>query len=484
MFRLGESYTRKQISEQVGGNPMSYLPDVDGRVVAACLKPDINPAAPSVIVVGRGSAREQAADLLVRQGTPVPVFLRRRERQWEYVGDFRVKRSSRSTTEIAKYARHSSHPDIVMVIHMAPAPVTIQSHDRRRAVRNELLNVAKPGISTPPTPERYLARLCWNTKNWTRPTGEAALIEQGTYSARIGFGHEEWLFNFDRILDGWTYSFLQPVGRSLTRVQGRTLDVNLYTISPERNWWYVGQLHRCEVLTEEMADHARKEFKRRGWFKEMADQVHQVGGNATGLQGREATSIFNIRFHQADAERYPSMVPVGKGDAIRKLRRYALVPVRGDIIEIERQWASRVAATQRRPTGKRSRSGQPATTFDLLQNQLQNEIFDLLVARDGRSAVTMEEEFVDITLRRPGSLVLIEVKSDKRARYAVREALGQLLEYAFVCGEKGDSVDEMIVAGPGKLKSRERRYLEHLKAQLGLPVRYVCFNLGDKEVQI
>jgi hypothetical protein len=51
--------------------------------------------------------------------------------------------------------------------------------------------------------ERYIARVCWNTRNWVRPSGDAPLVEHAdTYASTNGFGHEEWLFNFAWLLDG------------------------------------------------------------------------------------------------------------------------------------------------------------------------------------------------------------------------------------------------------------------------------------------
>jgi hypothetical protein len=333
-------------------------------------------------------------------------------------------------------------------------------------------------------PERYLARLCWNTTNWTRPTGEAARIENNTYNTTMGFGHEEWLFNFQWILDSWKYGFLQPVNNSLPKVQGKDLDVRLYTISPTGSWFYVGHLHRCEALTEELADEARTEFKKRGWFKDMLRQVRHVGGDVKGLQYDEATLIFNVRFRPADAELYDPAVPVGPRDAIRRLRRYTLTSVRNSVVQVEQQWASRVAATELRPTGKRSREGLPAGEIDLVQNQLQNELFKILVSRYGKQSVVMEEGFVDIKLRTGEAVTLLEVKSDSRPRFAIREALGQLLEYAFVAEADGETVKELIVAGPGELRPRDRDYLEHLRKRWELPLRYVCFRSGMTDAPI
>src|SRR6266545_1901654 len=95
MFRIGRAYTRPQIHSLVGGSLRSYLPHVRGQVVAACLRLDTNPAAPAVILPGRGPGIEAAADLLISQTTSVPTFLKRAPCAWEYVGEFLPARWSR-----------------------------------------------------------------------------------------------------------------------------------------------------------------------------------------------------------------------------------------------------------------------------------------------------------------------------------------------------------------------------------------------------
>jgi hypothetical protein len=52
----------------------------------------------------------------------------------------------------------------------------------------------------------YAARICWNSKGWVVPTGEAADLESAgpshtTYVQDHRFGHEEWLFNFQWVID-------------------------------------------------------------------------------------------------------------------------------------------------------------------------------------------------------------------------------------------------------------------------------------------
>ena len=62
-----------------------------------------------------------------------------------------------------------------------------------------------------------LCRICWNTEQWRRPSGTAAAIETGSYVHEHGFGHEEWLFNFEWMIDGHRFAFLQPINKSTKR---------------------------------------------------------------------------------------------------------------------------------------------------------------------------------------------------------------------------------------------------------------------------
>ena len=128
MFELGSAFTREQIYARVGGSLQSCLPDVEGRVVAACLRLDMNPdapglkpGAPGVILAGEGEGVERAAELLTGQGEPVPTFLKRRTGEWEYVGEFGAQRCSRDPEEISAHSQRSGRGDIIMVIHMVPA---------------------------------------------------------------------------------------------------------------------------------------------------------------------------------------------------------------------------------------------------------------------------------------------------------------------------------------------------------------------------
>lgn len=90
MFQIGHEYTRDQIHGHLGGSKQSYLPTVLGHVVAACLKPELNPRAPNVVLCGNGPIIASAGVVLTSQHDPVPVFIKRATNRWEYQGKFKV----------------------------------------------------------------------------------------------------------------------------------------------------------------------------------------------------------------------------------------------------------------------------------------------------------------------------------------------------------------------------------------------------------
>ena len=58
-FACGQTYTRGEIRQALGGDLSSSLPHRDGRVVWGCFRPDLNPDAPDVILSGRGPGIER-----------------------------------------------------------------------------------------------------------------------------------------------------------------------------------------------------------------------------------------------------------------------------------------------------------------------------------------------------------------------------------------------------------------------------------------
>ncbi|GAB3267725.1 DUF6697 family protein [Chitinimonas naiadis] len=108
MFEIGKDYSREDIHARCGGNKQAFLPVRKGKVVAACLRLDLNPQAPEVVLCNSGAAARAAGRTLSRQAEPIPVFLRQESDRWRYAGQFAVTSTLTRPIDCAPYARDSS----------------------------------------------------------------------------------------------------------------------------------------------------------------------------------------------------------------------------------------------------------------------------------------------------------------------------------------------------------------------------------------
>lgn len=86
-FVIGSEYTHADIVSAFGGDQISYLPQVAGRIVCGRFKTsDMNPNAPYEILVGDLPRVTRKAQILGAQAGPIPVFLKEGTNRWRYHG--------------------------------------------------------------------------------------------------------------------------------------------------------------------------------------------------------------------------------------------------------------------------------------------------------------------------------------------------------------------------------------------------------------
>lgn len=102
-FKLGNSYTRKYISEKLSGGIQTYFPTKGGKVTCGCFRTDMNPGAPQTILVGRKPKVIEAANIFCSQKYPIPFFIKRDSNAWEYIGNYQIKSWSEKSEVIDRY---------------------------------------------------------------------------------------------------------------------------------------------------------------------------------------------------------------------------------------------------------------------------------------------------------------------------------------------------------------------------------------------
>ncbi|MGZ2746657.1 hypothetical protein [Burkholderia stagnalis] len=107
MFDINKNYTREFIHTVCGGSKQAFLPTKNGRVVAACLRTDLNPHAPDFIICDGSASARAAGRTLAMQGDAIPVFIKMETDAFRFVGRFVVGASLTAPLDYAPYVRNS-----------------------------------------------------------------------------------------------------------------------------------------------------------------------------------------------------------------------------------------------------------------------------------------------------------------------------------------------------------------------------------------
>jgi hypothetical protein len=127
-----------------------------------------------------------------------------------------------------------------------------------------------------------------------------------------------------------------------------------------------------------------------------------------------------------------------------------------------------------------TRQTSPRTAASQLHNQIQNGLYAHLAGIHGRASVGTEIDTgtgtsIDLVTRVAGTLTFYEIKTGCSIRTNIRQALPQLLEYAYWPAEA--RAHELVIVSHRELTSSGRRYLKHLRDTFGLPLSYRRFDV-------
>lgn len=335
-------------------------------------------------------------------------------------------------------------------------------------------------------------RICWNTANWQQPTGEARLQEGGaSYVVTHGFGHEEWLFNFEWLLSGYNpddpqyykYGFLQPIGKYRHAYDGLTFSVLLYTVDSTQTRNIVARIDNLYVPYEAELNWALDRIIKNGWLTTMRQQLTDLGLSAGPLLNPPASSVTNIRFRPEDIAFYDPMLVVEENHKITRINRYqpldwddGFPPVPTNIVHTQPPANLEDEVSPERSEAERTRAAQKATIYDPKHTRLQNGLYRSLLAHYGKGSVLYEEGFVDLTLIQDTCKVFIEIKTHLTVKMCIRSAVGQLLEYAYYPNQ--NKADKLLVVGNANPTLDDIAYLQYIRDTYNLPIYYARWSWG------
>jgi hypothetical protein len=117
--------------------------------------------------------------------------------------------------------------------------------------------------------------------------------------------------------------------------------------------------------------------------------------------------------------------------------------------------------------------------ISLRHNELQYTLYQALCQEYGAENVKAPYKLsyageVDVVVRHGSNMIFFEIKTAPYARCALREAVGQILEYAY--WPNADRAAELVVVSEAKPTKETKQYLDNLRRRFGLRLSYRQLN--------
>lgn len=346
--------------------------------------------------------------------------------------------------------------------------------------------------------EKRLARLCWNDKGWVRPSGhEGKSEDKGSHEARFGYGHEEWLFDTSKLIDGYCHGFLEPIRKRINAYKDKSYDVTFFTIDgrTKARYW-VGRIKELEVIGPEKAEEIRQEYLGRGWLLAMENQVKHYQAMKPGLEplgwsNYQGLDFFNVRFRPEALTVENMYARLSPDNPVVYLNRYSFNSLKD---EYAAGSSDDTSSFSFKGTGKpldpdddgelltRTYMREPvAVEITFLHKKISNGLVRKLRSIYGGGNVDpncdagfMGRE-VDIIADQEGEIVFYEIKTYNSLMQSIRVAIGQIMEYA-LWSRHVRAAKWVIVTQPHVDIESTKAYFDHLRTRYNLPLFFCMYD--------
>lgn len=115
----------------------------------------------------------------------------------------------------------------------------------------------------------------------------------------------------------------------------------------------------------------------------------------------------------------------------------------------------------------------------LRHNYIQNKLYEDLVGEFGKDCVGTEQlapggKLIDLVVKNEEFCWFYEIKTAESSRLCIRQALPQLLEYAYWGGGKY-KVDRLLIVAEAPITEQAEQFLSRMRDQHSIPVYYLQF---------
>lgn len=330
-----------------------------------------------------------------------------------------------------------------------------------------------------------LQRMCWNSRGWRLPTGNSS---DGGYPSETGYGHEEWNFQFDDTFKGnlYGYTYYQPPDSTLAEAKGH-FKIGFWSRHPGTGLkLLVGIYHDAMIVSENESKILYEFFESKGIFNRRAEELLDVAKHLSESKAhaevRNAVKKRWIHWKCPIKEveffsQYLQLADVVNGKTVGS---YFTNPTFIDAKFLT--GSTKGARSVLTPVGKKVRQSllaedayyrESARNLRVIiprHNKLSNQFCQWLKSV-GISSPVQEQNQVDASFHTAKGSYLAELKVcyGVGTTKAIREALGQLLEYNFYSWRT--PAKHWVIILDEEPSKTDIEYIRRIVSKLSLPIR-------------
>lgn len=338
--------------------------------------------------------------------------------------------------------------------------------------------------------EEKISRLTYNTNGWIYPSGREGKSKTNNYESDNGYGHEEWLLDFTKIIEDFKYGYLEPINKNFKKYLGKTFNIFLYTIdSNTKEKFWIGKLNNVEVIDEKMAEEIKTIYKDKGWYQEMKQDLEKLKLINDHLDKWKGASLFNVRFKKRDYEKFPERTLISSEDNSVSAYYYVLLNISNEP-KIITDADGKFILGRCNPNGRSEATTltkkfeEKSVQYPFIHHQISRALeetlkkdFDEVYAENKTGFKTC----IDLVARKGKKINFYEIKTYNDVRTCIRQAIGQLLEYSYFPNRK--NADEIFIVTPHEIvDSNMIEYIKNLRKNVGLPINYIFYDLKNKRI--
>jgi hypothetical protein len=207
----------------------------------------------------------------------------------------------------------------------------------------------------------------------------------------------------------------------------------------------------------------------------MEQQLRSLDVDLKDFRAAKPEEFFVLRFRPRSLNLLEIPVQFSKDDPTVRTNRYVLLN-QNETPRLPKPEFKFVPGHSEKKNAAESTYAAQSRKIDLVQNHIQETIYRQLADMFGKANVRTEMPVgegprIDIVVKDGnGGFSFYEIKISYSVRLSIREAFGQLLEYAYY--RPAIQVNKLVVVSDRAIPSEAKTYMEFLRKRFGLPIYY------------